>query len=146
MIDSGKKSDGVQKAMTEQVFDAYMNENYTEKESGWIRAINKLEKKGDGLECIIYQKKPPGQNVNLIRSDYKLKGVTVEQYRGLMDDVDKLKSDKSIKDFQLIENKPAEGKKVYFMEMKMPLMTNRTALVDVEFINKDDGKALLMLS
>jgi hypothetical protein len=60
MIDSGKKSDGVQKAMTEQVFDAYMNENYTEKESGWIRAINKLEKKGDGLECIIYQKKPPG--------------------------------------------------------------------------------------
>ena len=98
------------------------------------------------MEGIIYQRKLPNTKVNLIRSDYKLKGVTVEHYRVLMDDVDKLKGDKSIQDFKLIENKPAEGKKVYYMEMKMPLMKNRTALVDVEFIDRDEGKTLLMLS
>ena len=132
--------------MTEEVFDGYLNEDYTAKESGWTRAINKLETKGDGMECIIYQRKLPNTKVNLIRSDYKLKGVTVEHYRVLMDDVDKLKADKSIQEFKLIENKPAEGKKVYYMEMKMPLMKNRTALVDVEFINRDEGKTLVMLS
>jgi hypothetical protein len=40
IIDSGTKS-SVAKAMTEEVFDGYLNEDYTSKASGWTRAINK---------------------------------------------------------------------------------------------------------
>ena len=40
IIDSGTKS-SVAKAMTEEVFNGYLNEDYTSKASGWTRAINK---------------------------------------------------------------------------------------------------------
>jgi len=123
-----------------------MAENYTDKSSGWTRAIQKLEKNNDGFECIIYQKKVEGSKVNLIRSDSKLKGVTVQQYKAFMGDTDKIKNDKAIQDFRIIEEFPGTDRKIYYMEMKMPLMKNRTALLDLTTIEKDDGKSVLMLS
>ena len=132
--------------MTEDEFFKTMAEPYTEKSSGWTRAIQKLEKNNDGFECIIYKKAVEGSKVNMIRSDSKLKGVTVEQYKTFMADTDKIKNDKAIQDFKIIEDFAPECRKIYYMEMKMPLMTNRTALLDLTINELDGGKQVLMLS
>ena len=134
--------------MTEEQFFECLAEPYTEKSSGWTRSVNKLEKKGDGMEVIIYQRKVEGSKMNMIRSDSKLKGVNVKQYKDFMNDTDKIKNDKAIQDFRIIEDfNPAEARKIYYMEMKMPLMKNRTALLDMTFNEKlDNGKQVLMLS
>ena len=64
-----------------------------------------------------------------------------------MNDTEKIKNDKSIMDFKIIEEDIPNMKKIYYMEMKMPLMKNRTALLDMKINDKlDGGKQVLMLS
>ena len=82
----------------------------------------------------------------MVRTDSKLKGVTVKQYKDFMGDTDKIKNDKSIKEFRIIEEFPPD-RKIYYMEMNVPLMNNRTTLLNLTLNDKlDDGKQVLMLS
>ena len=84
--------------------------------------------------------------MNMVRTDSKLKGVTVKQYKDFMGDTDKIKNDKSIKEFRIIEEFPPD-RKIYYMEMNVPLMNNRTTLLNLTLNDKlDDGKQVLMLS
>ena len=131
--------------MTEKQFFAYMAEDLEDKKNGWKRIVNQPEKKGCAI--LIHKKVIEGEKLNMIRSDSRLKGVNIEQYKNFMNDTEKIKNDKSIMDFKIIEEDIPNMKKIYYMEMKMPLMKNRTALLDMTINDKlDDGKQVLMLS
>jgi len=63
-----------------------------------------------------------------------------------MNDTEKIKNDKSIADFRMLEEDKEKGTRVYYMEMKLPLMKNRTAVLDCKVLAPNDGKDCLMLS
>ena len=50
-----------------------------------------------------------------------------------------MKNDKSIVDFKVIENDLANKRKIIYMEAKMPMMSNRTALLDFKMDDQIDG-------
>ena len=79
-------------AVSEEDFFKMLAENVEDKKLGWKRSVNQKEKKG--YSVIIYQRKVEGSKINLVRSDTKLKGVTLAQFRTFMDDVEKFKNDK----------------------------------------------------
>jgi len=114
-------------------------EDLTDKKIGWKRVVNQKEKKGLIIE--IHKRMVEGSKIGMIRSDSRYKGVNLAQFKIFMNDTDKINNDKAIQDFKIIEEDPANDRKVIFMEMKMPLMKNRTAVLDMKTNDKlDDGK------
>jgi hypothetical protein len=68
----------------------YLNEDLNDKKLGWKRTINQKEKKG--IATIMHVRKQPGSKINLLRSDIRLKGVNVTQYKEFMADFEKIKN------------------------------------------------------
>ena len=104
-----------------------LKEDLEDKKIGWKRMINQPEKNG---MSIVINERMHENKMKLVRSDAKLKGCNIFQYECFMKDMDNWANDKSIKECKLVEQ---DGNKmVIYMEMNMPLMTNRTALLNID--------------
>ena len=121
---------------------SYLNENLEDKKLGWKRVVNQPEKKG--LSVKISERKTDTK-IKLIRSDSKLLGCNIFQYESFMKDIENWSSDKSIKEVKVLEQ-PNENKMVIYMEMAMPLMKNRTAVLDIDIIRLEGSSQVLMMS
>jgi hypothetical protein len=122
-----------------------MAENYTDKKSGWSCSENQKEKKG--MIISIYQRKVEGSNIDLIRTDSKLKGSTLDQFKTYMGNIENyMKNDKDLVDFKILEDDKANNRKVIYSEAKMPLMNNRTLVLDIKTDwTIDDGKSAFVI-
>ena len=121
---------------------SYLNEDLEDKKLGWKRVVNQPEKKG--LSVKISERKTDTK-IKLIRSDSKLFGCNIFQYESFIKDIENWSSDKSIKEVKVLEQ-PNENKMVIYMEMAMPLMKNRTAVLDIDIIRLEGGSQVLMMS
>ena len=104
--------------------------------------INQPEKNG---MSIVINERMHENKMKLVRSDAKLKGCNIFQYESFMKDIENWSSDKSIKEVKVLEQ-PNENKMVIYMEMAMPLMKNRTAVLDIDIIRLEGGSQVLMMS
>ena len=120
---------------------SYLNEDLEDKKIGWKRVVNQPEKKG--LSITVRERKTDGK-IKLIRSDSKLLGCNVFQYEAFMKDFENWSSEKSIKEIKLILE--TENRMVIYMEMAMPLMKNRTAVLDIDIVRLEGGSQVLMMS
>jgi hypothetical protein len=113
--------------MTKEVFFSLLNEDLDDKKIGWKRMINQPEKKGMSINI---SERMHENKMKLVRADAKLKGCNIFQYECFMKDMDNWANDKSIKECKLVEQ---DGNTmIIYMEMNMPLMTNRTALLKID--------------
>ena len=99
----------------------------------------------DGLKFDFWQRPIKGSKKKLQRCDWAIKDITLETYKELVKNVDKLIRDEKkikVKQFDQLENYENGFPKLFYMLFKISRLSVREALTELYFEDLPDGKWL----
>ena len=116
-------------------------EDLNDKANGW-KKVSTFTNEKLKCEAVVHTRKIQGSKCNMSRADYKVKEVTLDAYKGFINDYEEIsKSDAHIKNFKVIE-RDASGfiSKCYF-QMKMgSACSARDSCISMTRQERTDGK------